>query len=401
MKKLFIFRNAALLKMDVQKTENFVLPLEKYENVVFIQKADYYIIENSILNEINFRLIGPNENFAKLLKDKTTKILSKNPPILKFKNMIYYLDTSTNFWYETDEKYLDNLLNSKTFYAKNIEGELYISKPLYWDLFYDLKTSGELYLTYSIKGKIDEPINALLIDSKINIPQKPVEEFDDIVEGKGIYYDAMKISTFKEDFVPEIISEKAVINFGQIQPFNGELRKVFKLGTIKNFEDIPTLKISFSSNSFEDQFFYIYRIFDNTKENGIGFPLIPANIRIYEMKDNEEFLQLTTALPKTEKDQICSINLGQGWSVSADLYVINYYETEEYESKTFEIHISNHESIEKKILISFYTYDRSFDLINFDTDMEIIEKNVFKDKIEFYLKLEDYGYLNITLRSNK
>lgn len=400
---IFIFRNAALLKMEIPKTENFILPLENYENVVFIQKADYYKIENSNFNDIKFDLIGTNEDFSKNHHTYTTKILSKNPPILALGDKIYYFDSSTGFWYRTEEKNLNILLNSRKLYAKNIEGEIYISKPLYWDMFYDLKSNGELYLTYTINGKIDEPVSTLLIDGSIKIPQKPIGEFDDIVEemeNTYVFYQK-STSSFKEDIIPEIISEKAVISFGEIQPFNGQFRKVAKLGTIKTIEDIPTLKISFSTDSFENKFFSIYRTFVNSKENGLGIPLIPANVRIYEKKDEEEYLQLTSSLPKTEKDQICKIILGQGWTVSADLNVVNYYNTKQYESKTFEIDITNSEKTEKKILISFQTYDKSLELINFDTDMEVIEKNIFKDKIEFYLKLKDKGVLNVSLRSNK
>lgn len=398
--RIYIYRNTSLLKMRVPLTEKYVLPLDSNENVVFVEKADYYKIEKSTLDDLEFNLIGTNEMFAKRYDMANAKILSKKPPILKISKYIYYFDTNTGFWYQTDEKNLDILLNSKKLVAKNIEGDILITKPLEWDLFYDLKPNGDLYLTYLIRGKSNKSVNALLIDGVLDfdVEEPPEDEY----QQDAIVLYQSKINSPERQFTPQIISETAVVDIGEIQPFNGNFEKVIKVGTIKEMKDIPTLNINFYSDSFENRFFKIYRVFKNTEENGVGVPLISGDVRIYENKDNEEFLKQTTNIPKTNVGEFCKIDLGQGWSVFADLSVTHSYKSETYVSRTFEINITNDDDKEKEILISFYTYETGgLDLLKYETDLEVIDKRIFKDRIEFYLKIKDSGVLNISLRSNK
>lgn len=397
--RIFIYRNTSLLKLRVPLTEKYVLPLDNNEYVVFVEKADYYKIEKSTLDDLEFNLIGTNEMFAKRFDMANTKILSKKPPILKISNKIYYFDINTGFWYEADEKNLDILLNSKKLVAKNIEGDILITKPLEWDLFYDLKSNGDLYLTYLIRGKTNKSVDALLIDGELDFDVE--EPLEDVYQDVIVNYSKSMEQLPERKYTPEIISETAVIDIGEIQPFNGNFEKVIKVGTIKEMKDIPTLNLHFYTSSFENRFLEIYRVFENSKENGVGVPLISGDVRIYENKNNEEFLRQTTNLPKTNVGEICKIDLGQGWSVSADLNITHSYKSETYISRSFEINLTNDDDKEKEILISFYTYETSIDLLKYETDLEVTEKKIFKDRIEFYLKIKDSGVLNISLRSNK
>jgi len=347
--RIFIYRNTSLLKLRVPLTEKYVLPLDNNEYVVFVEKADYYKIEKSTLDDLEFNLIGTNEMFAKRFDMANTKILSKKPPILKISNKIYYFDINTGFWYETDEKNLDILLNSKKLVAKNIEGDILITKPLEWDLFYDLKSNGDLYLTYLIRGKTNKSVDALLIDGELDFDVE--EPLEDVYQDVIVNYSKSMEQLPERKYTPEIISETAVIDIGEIQPFNGNFEKVIKVGTIKEMKDIPTLDLHFYTSSFENRFLEIYRVFENSKENGVGVPLISGDVRIYENKNNEEFLRQTTNLPKTNVGEICKIDLGQGWSVSADLNITHSYKSETYISRNFEINLTNDDDKEKEILI--------------------------------------------------
>ena len=268
-----------------------------------------------------------------------------------------------------------------------------------WDLFYDLKSNGDLYLTYLIRGKTNKSVDALLIDGELDFDVE--EPLEDVYQDVIVNYSKSMEQLPERKYTPEIISETAVIDIGEIQPFNGNFEKVIKVGTIKEMKDIPTLDLHFYTSSFENRFLEIYRVFENSKENGVGVPLISGDVRIYENKNNEEFLRQTTNLPKTNVGEICKIDLGQGWSVSADLNITHSYKSETYISRSFEINLTNDDDKEKEILISFYTYETSIDLLKYETDLEVTEKKIFKDRIEFYLKIKDSGVLNISLRSNK
>ncbi|WP_129408464.1 hypothetical protein [Marinitoga lauensis] len=94
----------------------------------------------------------------------------------------------------------------------------------------------------------------------------------------------------------------------------------------------------------------IIREFKNTKENGVGVPLIKSNIYIFTKKDGKEFIQKVATLSKTNENEIAEILLGQSWNSTADLEILNETRSKDHIDKTFKFNIKS--SGKSKITIS-------------------------------------------------
>ncbi|WP_129408465.1 hypothetical protein [Marinitoga lauensis] len=237
---IFIFKNIGIISKDYPWTDEINIPLHKDEDVVFVENADFYKITLSELKDINFKIIGNSDDLKNVLGSRIT-MLNPNPVILKDAlnlNYIYFFNSYLNMWCRTEAKNLDILLNHKILYAKNVKGKILISKPISWNLFYDLKSNGDLFATYKINGSIKESYNAILIDENFNINDRQVNN-------KTIYTKTMALES--APYLPQIVNESAIVNFGKIEPFNGVFSKVIKLGTIKKYDDINYLNINFYS----------------------------------------------------------------------------------------------------------------------------------------------------------
>jgi hypothetical protein len=381
---LFIFRNTGIISKDYPWTDEVKIPLEKNENVVFIENADFYKISLSNLNDINFKIIGNSNDLKNSVGSRITMINS-NPIILKDVlnlNYIYFFNSYLNLWCRTESTNLDSLLNHKLLYAKNVKGEVMLSKPLSWDLFYSLKDNGDLYVTYTINGNIKASYNTILIDETFNLNNSNKLN-NDLGYTKSMAFESVQ-------YVPQIENDSAIINFGEIKPFNGEFSKVIKLGTIKNYEDINFLNINFYSNSFDNRYLNIIREFENTKENGIGVPLIKGNIYIFTKKENKEFIQKVATLSKANENETAEIFLGQSWNSTAKLKVLNETRTKNYIDKTFNINVKGNGKTEIEIS------GQSLNLLNIKGNY--IKKDVYSDKIIIYI--QGTQNLELTIRSN-
>lgn len=379
---LFIFRNTGIISKDYPWTDEIKIPLDKNENVVFIENADFYKISLSNLDDINFKIIGDSDDLKNALGSRITMVNS-NPIILKDVlnlNYIYFFNSYLNLWCRTDAINLDSLLNHKLLYAKNVKGKVMLSKPLSWDLFYSLKNNSDLYVTYTISGNIKTTYNTILIDENFNISNK---SNNDLGYTKSMTFESAQ-------YVPQIENESALINLGEIKPFNGEFSKVIKLGTIKNYEDINFLNINFYSNSFENKYLNIIREFENTKENGLGIPLIKGNIYIFTKKENKEFIQKVATFSKTNENEIGKINLGQSWNSTAKLKVLNETRTKNYIDKTFNINVKGNGKTEIEIS------GQSLNLLSIKGNY--IKKDIYSDKIVIYI--QGTQNLELTIRSN-
>ncbi|GAB6189204.1 hypothetical protein JCM30566_09430 [Marinitoga arctica] len=380
---LFLFKNIGLISKDYVWTNELKIPLRADENVIFVENAEYYKIEFENLENVNFKFIGTNDDLRNILSSRVN-IINLNPLILKdalTPNFIYYYDNYLKVWWRTDLINLNTLMNNKILYAKNIKGMVIISKPLKWDFFYDLKSNGDLFITYKINGKIDEPYNVTLIDEAFNISNNN--------QSKDIYTKTLALEA--APYAPIIVNESAIINFGEILPFDGEFSKVIKLGTIKNYEDINYLNFSFYSNSFENKYLEIIREFENTKNNGLGIPLIKGKIHIFTKKDNKEFIQKVSTISKTNENETTEIFLGQSWNSTADLQIVNELRTKDYIDRTFKITIKS--SGKAKIVIN----GGAMKLLSVKGNY--LKKIENSDKITFYTN--DNQTLELTIRNYK
>ncbi|SHH32271.1 hypothetical protein [Thermosipho atlanticus] len=392
---VFVFRNKGIINVQLPFTSELVLPLKNEENIIFLEKSEFYKVDYSDLKYIEFLIVSTKEDLQNHLS-KEVKIINNNPLVLERRDSsekyVYFYHPQLNLWCKTEKNNLEALLYNKRLIAKNAEGTLLISKPMSWNLIYDLKTNGDLYLTYMISGNLDKQSNVFLIDSYYQ---------SDLYSTTNLKKQTLYEQNYQnsENFgIPEIINEKAVINLGKVEKFNGKYFKVFKLGTIKSYEDIPSLSFNFYTNSFENKFFNIYRLFENSKDNGLGVPLLSGQIRIYERYNDTEFIKYISNLPKTGENKFSEINLGEGWTVYANLELIDNYKTEKFEERTFKIHIFNTENTKRKIMISIS--GNNLELRRINSSMEISKKIVLKDKIKLYLIIDKSGVLDISLRSN-
>ncbi|KAF2956769.1 hypothetical protein [Marinitoga sp. 38H-ov] len=335
---LFIFKNIGILSLEYPWTDELNLNLKSDENIIFVENADYYTVNLGSLENIKYKIVGNYEDLKETLSNYIVTI-SSNPLILRDSlnpTYIYFYNNFLGLWCKTESDYLKEILNNKVFYAKNIKGLVQISKPISWDLFYNLKENGDLFVTYNINGVLDEKYNVYLIDEIIN--EIHVQER------------TLKSMSINADYIPEIINESAVIKFGEITPFNGVYSKVIKLGTIKKYEDINYLNINFYSSSFENRYLSIIREFENTKDNGLGIPIINGKLYLFTKKDNKEFINKVSNLPKTNINSKVEINLGQSWNSTADLNILRDNRTNEFVDRTFDININSSEKT--KIVIS-------------------------------------------------
>ncbi|MBO8161926.1 MAG: hypothetical protein H0Z24_09890 [Thermosipho sp. (in: Bacteria)] len=388
---LTIFKNIGLYIKQIPYNEELTLYLNNDENVIFIENAEFYKVEK--VSPIEYWTMC-NDKDLQNLSYIPFKIINTNPLTLETNQKIYVFNSQINMWMKTEKNNLNKFLYSKKFVAKNIEGNLIITKPLSWYLYYDLKSNGDFYITYTIKGKYDQPIHVWLIDSYLNEDTFTINRYSENQETTNYL-----LKTVEQVSGPTIVDETPIIDLGKVQPFNGEFSKVTKLGTIKNFNDIPILNINFYSNSFENKYLDLYRIFDNTENNGLGIPLISGPIRIYIKKEDKEFIKYVSELFKTAKDEEAKIFLGQTWSVISNLYILDIIETKSYIEKTFEINLINNDLSNKDIEIIFNGYN--LELLKIDTDLKIVEKNAYSDQITLKVKLNNKGKIIISIRSNK
>ncbi|WGS65969.1 hypothetical protein [Marinitoga aeolica] len=380
---IFIFKNIGIISMDYPWTDEINIPLHKDENVVFIENADFYKVNISELKNISFKIIGSTDDLKNVLGSRIS-MLNSNPVILKDAlnlNYIYFFNSYLNMWCRTDAKNLDTLLNHKTLYAKNIKGKVLISKPISWNLFYDLKSNGDLFVTYKISGNTKELYNATLIDETFNLDDRQINN-------KTVYTKTMSLEA--APYIPLIVNESAIVNFGKIEPFNGVFSKVMKLGTIKKYEDINYLNINFYSRSFENKYMNIMREFENTKDNGIGVPLIKGNIYIFTKKDGKEFIQKVATLSKANENETAEIFLGQSWNSTADLQILNESRSKDHIDKTFKFNVKS--SGKTKITIN----GTAMKLLSVKgTYLKKVENS---DKISFYI--QGNQSLEITIRND-
>jgi hypothetical protein len=380
---LFVFKNVGILNMDYTWTDELTINLKSDENVVFVENAEYYTVKKGNLENIKFKIIGSSQDLKDTLNNFVVAINS-NPIVLKDSlnpTYIYYYNNLLGLWCRTEAENLNDILNNKVFYAKNIKGLVQFSKPITWDIFYNLKENGDLFVTYNINGNLDESYNVYLIDENFPIYQPQTQE-------RALYTKAMAVSA--DVYVPEIVDESAIVNFGEITPFNGSYSKVRKLGTIKNYEDINYLNINFYSSSFENNYLSIIREFDNTKDNGLGVPLIDGKIYIFSKKDNKEFINKVSNLPKTTVDSKVEINLGQSWTSTADLYILKDNRTKDYIDRTFNVNINSPDKT--KIVIT----GQAMRLLSIKGDY--LSKTENSDKIIIYV--QGNQNLELTIRSD-
>ncbi|KLO24277.1 hypothetical protein X275_00335 [Marinitoga sp. 1197] len=379
----YIFRNIGIMHLEYPWTDELTIPLEDKENVIFVENAEFYKIVPLNIENIKFKIIGTNEDLKNSIGSRVS-ILNTKPLILKDAlnpSFIYFFNEYINLWCKTDKDNLSLLLNNKELYAKNIKGSVLISRPLSWNLSYSLKSNGDLFVTYNINGSLktlENDYNVFLIDDKFNTQQQ-----------QNRVYKSLSLES--SSYIPEIISESAIINLGKINSFDGVFSKVKRLGTIKNYEDINYLNLNFYSSSFESRYIDIVREFKNSKENGLGIPLIQGNVYLYTKKNNNEYIYKSSKFPKTKENEYVDINLGQSWNSTASLEILNDIRNKKYTERTFRITINS----DKKTKINIT--GQSLNIIKISGN--IIKKTLNSDRLSIYI--QGNQIIEITIRSKK
>ncbi|SHE70812.1 hypothetical protein SAMN02745164_00976 [Marinitoga hydrogenitolerans DSM 16785] len=331
---LFIFKNIGIISQEYPWTDELNISLDPEENLVFIENAEYYKVQIANLENITFKIIGTIDDLKNTLSSRVN-IINTNPIILKDffnPNYIYFYNNSLKSWCKTDSEKLSILLNNKVLYAKNIKGLVLTSKPLKWDLFYNLKTNGDLFVTYKIYGKIKDSYNTFLINENFDLNQ-PLKD--------NRLYTSKSFALETSPSIPQIVNESAIIDMGEIKTFDGEFSKVIKLGSIKKYEDINYLEINFYSRSFNNKYLSIIREFENTKENGLGIPLIPGKIYLFSKKDNIEYLNKVSNISKTAVNSKGEFYIGESWNSFSNLEILNEIKTKNYVEKTFKFNVTS------------------------------------------------------------
>ncbi|AEX85800.1 hypothetical protein XO10_06915 [Marinitoga sp. 1135] len=392
--KLLIFRNTGIISKELPWTENFKFSLEKDQSVIFIENAEYYSISFPAPEDVAFRIIGNNEKLHEAINGRV-KILNQNPLIIEDTfnpAFIYYFDNNLKMWCKTEKENLNKLFNNKILTAKKIKGLILISTPMKWDIVYDMKDDGTLYATYKISGRLNQEYDTILINENFTQTAKPQIK-------ENYYSKSLAMERPVENYdIPQLINESTIINIGKILPFNGDFNKVVSLGKIKKYEDIQYLTFDFYSGSIKNRYLDVLRRFLNSKENGLGVPLISGDFRIYTKNGKTEFINKVSKLTKTSINDYAEINLGKGWNVKADIILLNEYRTKDYIEKTYRINLTNSSTTTKKFKIKITGY--SVNLENIKSNLNNIEKKVFGDYIELFGVIKDKGFIELKLKEN-